>query len=120
VSCSRQSTPAQLAAATVFAQPGTWVWRHYREHVQHAFDLSYEIDLWGRVRAGSSARADAQASVAAFQTCCLPYSGHRTELLHIEGAGCEIGTVVATLDLRREQVQLVRSRFEGGIGNELT
>jgi multidrug efflux system outer membrane protein len=31
----------------------------------------------------------------------------------------EIGTVARTIDLRREQVKLVRSRFEGGIGNEL-
>src|SRR5262249_28587234 len=31
----------------------------------------------------------------------------------------EISTVAATVALRREQVQLVRSRFEGGIGNDL-
>jgi multidrug efflux system outer membrane protein len=31
----------------------------------------------------------------------------------------EIATVAGTVDLRKEQVRLVRSRFEGGIGNEL-
>jgi multidrug efflux system outer membrane protein len=31
----------------------------------------------------------------------------------------EIATVTGTVDLRKEQVRLVRSRFEGGIGNEL-
>ncbi len=31
----------------------------------------------------------------------------------------EIATVNSTVGLRKEQVQLVRSRFEGGIGNEL-
>src|SRR5213076_2660573 len=31
----------------------------------------------------------------------------------------EIATVAGTVDLRKEQVQLVRSRFEGGIGSEL-
>src|SRR5690349_22301947 len=31
----------------------------------------------------------------------------------------EIATVTGTVDLRNEQVRLVRSRFEGGIGSEL-
>ena len=31
----------------------------------------------------------------------------------------EIATVSGTVSLRQEQVRLVRSRFEGGIGNEL-
>ena len=31
----------------------------------------------------------------------------------------EIATVTGTVDLRQEQVRLVRSRFEGGIGSEL-
>src|SRR5207247_8037161 len=31
----------------------------------------------------------------------------------------EIASVTSTVRLRKEQVQLVRSRFEGGIGNEL-
>ena len=31
----------------------------------------------------------------------------------------KFATVTARSDLRKEQVRLVRSRFEGGIGNEL-
>src|SRR5204862_7818494 len=31
----------------------------------------------------------------------------------------EVATVRQTIELRNEQVRLVRSRFEGGIGNEL-
>src|SRR5215475_8524171 len=31
----------------------------------------------------------------------------------------EIATVRGTVDLRKEQVRLVRSRFEGGIGSDL-
>ena len=39
-------------------------------------DLSYEIDLWGRVRRGfEGARADAQASLAAFQNVLLSLHG---------------------------------------------
>src|SRR5438552_6586401 len=39
-------------------------------------DLSYEIDLWGRVRRGfQSARADAQASLAAFYNVLLRLQG---------------------------------------------
>jgi multidrug efflux system outer membrane protein len=86
-----------------------------------SLDLSYEIDLWGRVRRGfESARADAQASVAAFQNVLLTLQADIAQnYFTLRALDLEIGTVVATLDLRREQVQLVRSRFEGGIGNEL-
>src|SRR6185295_13422853 len=31
----------------------------------------------------------------------------------------ELATVIGSVELRHEQVRLVRSRFEGGIGNEL-
>jgi len=84
-------------------------------------DLSYEIDLWGRVRRGfESARADAQASLADFYNVLLTLQGDVAQnYFALRSLDAEIGTVAATVDLRKEQVQLVRSRFEGGIGNDL-
>ena len=84
-------------------------------------DLSYEIDLWGRVRRGfQSARADAQASLAAFYNVLLTLQGDVAQnYFALRALDAEIGTVAGTVDLRQEQVRLVRSRFEGGIGNEL-
>ena len=84
-------------------------------------DLSYEIDLWGRVRRGfESARADAQASLAAFSHVLLALEAEvARNYFVLRALDAEISTVTGTVDLRREQVRLVRSRFEGGIGNEL-
>jgi multidrug efflux system outer membrane protein len=84
-------------------------------------DLSYEVDLWGRVRRGfESARADAQSSLAAFQNILLTLGADLAQnYFALRALDAEIATVTATVDLRKEQVRLVRSRFEGGIGNEL-
>ncbi|TAK98876.1 MAG: efflux transporter outer membrane subunit [Verrucomicrobia bacterium] len=84
-------------------------------------DLSYEIDLWGRVRRGfESARADAQASLAAFGNMLLSlHADVAQNYFALRALDAEIATVTSTVGLRKEQVQLVRSRFEGGIGNEL-
>ncbi|HEU0009832.1 MAG TPA: efflux transporter outer membrane subunit [Verrucomicrobiae bacterium] len=84
-------------------------------------DLSYEIDLWGRVRRGfESARADAQASLASFHGVLLAlHADVAQNYFALRALDAELATVTGTVNLRKEQVQLVRSRFEGGIGNEL-
>jgi NodT family efflux transporter outer membrane factor (OMF) lipoprotein len=84
-------------------------------------DLSYEIDLWGRVRRSfQSARADAQASLAAYYNILLTLqAGVAQDYFSLRSLDAEMATVTSTVDLRHEQVSLVRSRYEGGIGNEL-
>lgn len=84
-------------------------------------DLSYEIDLWGRVRRGfEGARADAQGTLAAYYTALLTLQSDVAQnYFALRALDAEIATVAATVDLRKEQVRLVRSRFEGGIGSEL-
>src|SRR5438876_7131438 len=86
-----------------------------------ALDLSYEIDLWGRVRRGfESARADAQASLATFHNVLLIlHADVAQNYFALRALDAEISTVASTVGLRKEQVQLVRSRFDAGIGNEL-
>ncbi len=84
-------------------------------------DLSYEVDLWGRVRRGfEGARDDAQASLANFYNALLTLQADVAQnYFGLRALDAEIATVEATVGLRKEQVQLVRSRYEGGIGNEL-
>jgi hydrophobe/amphiphile efflux-1 (HAE1) family protein/NodT family efflux transporter outer membrane factor (OMF) lipoprotein len=88
---------------------------------QAPLDLSYEIDLWGRVRRGfESARADAQGSLAAFGNVLLTLQADVAQnYFRLQALDAEIATVSGTIDLRKEQVRLVRSRFHGGIGNDL-
>jgi outer membrane protein, multidrug efflux system len=84
-------------------------------------DLSYEIDLWGRVRRGfEGARAEAQASLADYYSVLLTLEADiAQDYFALCAFDSEIETVKATVGLRRQQVDLVRSRFEGGIGNDL-
>jgi multidrug efflux system outer membrane protein len=84
-------------------------------------DLSYEVDLWGRVRRGfESARADAQASLADFYNVLLTLQADVAQnYFALRSLDAEASIVAATVALRKEQVQLVRSRFEGGIGSDL-
>jgi multidrug efflux system outer membrane protein len=84
-------------------------------------DFSYELDLWGRVRRSfESARAQAQASLADYYNILLTLQSDVAQnYFGLRSLDAEIATVAHTVDLRKEQVRLVRSRFEGGIGNEL-
>jgi multidrug efflux system outer membrane protein len=84
-------------------------------------DLSYEIDLWGRVRRSfEGARAEAEASAAAFHNVLLTlHADVAQNYFALRALDAEIASVARTVELRKEQVRLVRSRFEGGIGNEL-
>jgi len=84
-------------------------------------DLSYEVDLWGRVRRGfESARADAQVSLAEFYNVLLTLQSDVAQnYFALRSLDAEIATVNSTVDLRQEQVKLTQSRFSGGIGSEL-
>lgn len=84
-------------------------------------DLSYEIDIWGKVRRGfESARADAQATLADYYNVLLTLQADVAQnYFALRALDAENNTVTATVGLRKEQVQLVRSRFQGGIGNDL-
>ena len=84
-------------------------------------DFSYEIDLWGRIRRSfESARAEAQASLAQYYSILLTLQADVAQnYFGLRALDAEIAIVAGTVGLRQEQVQLVRSRFEGGIGSEL-
>lgn len=84
-------------------------------------DLSYEIDIWGKVRRGfESARADAQATLADYYNVLLTLQADVAQnYFALRALDAESSTVNATVGLRTEQVRLVRSRFQGGIGNDL-
>jgi multidrug efflux system outer membrane protein len=84
-------------------------------------DLSYEVDIWGRVRRNfESSRADAQASLAEFYNVLLTLNSDVAQnYFSLRSLDAEIATVARTVDLRREQVRLVSGRFQGGVGNNL-
>jgi multidrug efflux system outer membrane protein len=85
------------------------------------FDLSYEVDLWGRVRRNfESSRAEAQASLADYYNVLLTLNSDVAQnYFSLRSLDAEIATVASTVALRQEQVRLVSGRFQGGVGNNL-
>ncbi|MDB6038259.1 MAG: transporter, hydrophobe/amphiphile efflux family [Verrucomicrobiales bacterium] len=84
-------------------------------------DLSYEIDLWGRVRRGfEGARADAQAGAADFFTALLSVQSEVAQnYFTLRSTDNQRGIVRDTLKLRQEAYDVIKSRADAGTGNEL-
>ena len=84
-------------------------------------DLSYEIDLWGRVRRGfESARAEAQAAQAAFHNVLLTLQADLAQnYFRLRAIDAEIAVLQRTVALRSDQLGIVTSRLDTGLGTEL-
>lgn len=84
-------------------------------------DLSYELDLWGRVRRGfESARAEAAASEAAFHNLLLTIQADVAQnYFSLRAVDAELAVLQRSLELRREQVTIVQGRLDAGLGLEL-
>jgi multidrug efflux system outer membrane protein len=84
-------------------------------------DLSYEADLWGKVRRSfEAARAEAQASQAAYETVFLSVSAEvaRTYFL-LRALDAELDALRKTVELRREAERLIHQRVEAGLASQL-
>jgi multidrug efflux system outer membrane protein len=89
--------------------------------IRAPLDLSYEVDLWGRVRRSfEGARADAQGSLAAMHGVLLTLQTDLAQnYFSLRALDAEIATVRGQVRLREQLVALANSKFQGGIGNEL-
>jgi multidrug efflux system outer membrane protein len=79
-------------------------------------DLSYEIDLWGRVRRSfQAAQAQAQASVADYQNVLLTLNSDvAVEYLTLREYDSEIGILNDTVTARTESLRINKVRVEAG------
>ena len=80
------------------------------------FDLSYEVDLWGRVRRTVSAsREEAQASAADLQTANLSLHAElAADYFELRSADAQKQLLDDTVKAYSDAVQLTQNRFEGG------
>ncbi len=85
-------------------------------------DLSYEIDMWGKVRkAFAAGRADAQAQEAAWATVYLTLTTDVARTyFQIAAVDAEIDALQQAVELRRRAVEMLKLRFEEGMNSELT
>jgi NodT family efflux transporter outer membrane factor (OMF) lipoprotein len=80
------------------------------------FDLSYEVDLWGRVRRTVSAsREEAQATAADLQTANLSlHSELAVDYFELRSADVQEKLLDDTVKAYTDALQLTQNRFEGG------
>jgi len=80
------------------------------------FDLSYEVDLWGRVRRSfEAAQAQAEASVSDYQNVLLTLTADvAVNYFLIRALDSEIAALKQTVTLRSESVRILSGRFENG------
>ena len=84
-------------------------------------DLSWEIDLWGKIRRqAESARADAAAAANLMQNVLLGmHADVATNYFRIRALDGELATVRAAVGWRRQALDIARARVKAGAGSEL-
>lgn len=85
-------------------------------------DLSYEIDIWGKVRRSFTAGFnEAQAKEAVYRTVLLTLTADVARTYFSIGAlDAEIDALSEAVDLRQKAVNMLKLRYEQGINSELT
>jgi multidrug efflux system outer membrane protein len=79
-------------------------------------DLSYEVDLWGRVRRSfEAATAQAEASVADYRNVLLALTSDvAANYLQVRSLDDELVLLRRTVELRSEAVRVAQARFAAG------
>jgi len=84
-------------------------------------DLSYEVDIWGKVRrAFESAHAQAEASVADYYNVLLTLHGDvAVNYFLLRQLDAQIALLQQTVQLRERSVRIINERFQAGMAAEL-
>jgi multidrug efflux system outer membrane protein len=88
----------------------------YLDTYKVPLDLSYEVDLWGRVRRSfQSAAAQAQASVADSQNILLTLSADIAVNYFLLGSlDAQIADLASDIQLREQSASILQARYEAG------
>ncbi|MGE0269505.1 MAG: efflux RND transporter permease subunit [Candidatus Omnitrophota bacterium] len=99
------------------ASSGSFVSRQYTLPL----DLSYEVDLWGRVKRGFEAgHAEAEASIAEYHSVRLILSADiAINYFSLRELDKEVEIIDETIKLRQYAVDVVNERMQGGVTSEL-
>ncbi len=79
--------------------------------------LSYELDLWGRIRRSiESARAQAEGTTADYQTVMLSLTGEvASAYFQLCALDAELAALQRTLDSREKSTAIIEQRFKAGV-----
>jgi outer membrane protein, multidrug efflux system len=108
-------------SASRTTQPGSSVLAYTGNDIFLPLDLSYEVDLWGRVRRSfRAAREQAQASAAAYQNVMLSLQADVAQTYFtIRSTDLDRHVVAQTIDLRKKNLALVENLHQGGADSEV-
>jgi NodT family efflux transporter outer membrane factor (OMF) lipoprotein len=83
--------------------------------------LSYEVDLWGRVRnLVAASRFEAQASAADLASIRLSLQAQLADdYLNLRGDDAQIDVLQQTIDAYKQALDLTTQRYEGGASSEV-
>jgi len=84
-------------------------------------DVSWEVDLWGRIRRGvSAAAAEAQATAADLANATLSYqSALAQNWFSLHGIDGDIDLLTRTVQLYQDSLKLTHDRFAAGVVSDL-
>jgi multidrug efflux system outer membrane protein len=79
-------------------------------------DLSYEIDLWGKIRRSfQSARAQAESSAADYNNVLLTLTGDvAATYFQLRSLDADLGSLRRTIALREKSLGIIQQRFNAG------
>ncbi len=89
--------------------------------IRSQFDLSYEVDLWGRVRRTvEAARADTAAVATDLEFVLLTITADVARHYYlVRSLDAERRVIAATIELRRDTLRLQETRNQAGLINEV-
>ncbi len=110
-SMNRQRTTGHLPTPIPFKVPPATF-----DTFSAPLDLSYEIDLWGRVRRSfEAARAQAQSSISDYQNALLTLTGDvAINYFLLRSLDTELTVLRRTIELRQDSVRILSARFDAG------
>ncbi|MBC7803930.1 MAG: efflux transporter outer membrane subunit [Candidatus Parcubacteria bacterium] len=105
------------SASTGLLPPGV---QRERDNFRAALNVSYEIDLWGRLRTTSqAARADLLASEAARDTVRIALASDVAKgYFALRAFDAQVESTRRALAFREDGLRLQRKRFDGGVISE--
>lgn len=107
----RERTSGDLPTPIPITIPATYV-----NTFSVPFDLSYEVDLWGRVRRSfEAAQAQAQASVSDYRNVMLTLTADvAARYFLLRALDAEITVLQHAIHSREETIRVLRGRLEAG------
>ncbi len=117
----RQQNPAHLPQFSKIPIPGIIRRLEPYNSFSVPLDLSYEVDIWGRVRRSfEAARAQAQASVADYENVLLTLTTDvAIDYFTLREYDEEIRILVSTAQARGEAVKINRTRVKAGLATNI-